>query len=480
MRRQLSLFRQPSLSEGLARTGSIYSLTLEEFEKALAPDAGKSFGSLNLDELLKSVCFAAEEGALTAGGKDGNTEQAAQNLLSVQGGTLGSRQLSFMPGSLGSKTVEEVWREINRNSTGKSGGAQEQPAKQNTFGDMTLEDFLDKAGISREILMTPAASANGAPPAPGWPKNKSLDTNGQAEPAPPAAPAAGAAASASANNGTAAAASASSAAGSASSAAPQQFPAGGAGAFQRKDIGRQGSSGFTGFVPTASPGVPPAGVAFPVPRLPHAAVPRPPGPTAVPPGPPPPTGPGMFVPAALPADGGRAAESWAQYQRLYSIHVPTPVVGTVKVPAGSEKKRPRGGGTATGGAAAAAAATAASAASSPPRGGSPRGGSEHDEGSSDDSEGGGKRGGKGASGAGGSAEEDGSKKVERRQRRMIKNRESAARSRARKQAYTQELEQEVSQLKEENRKLKKQRVLADGEEAVKELPQPKLRRTRSI
>ncbi|KAF5789122.1 putative transcription factor bZIP family [Helianthus annuus] len=35
------------------------------------------------------------------------------------------------------------------------------------------------------------------------------------------------------------------------------------------------------------------------------------------------------------------------------------------------------------------------------------------------------------------------KVVERRQRRMIKNRESAARSRARKQAYTMELEAEV-------------------------------------
>ncbi|XP_024363128.1 ABSCISIC ACID-INSENSITIVE 5-like protein 5 isoform X2 [Physcomitrium patens] len=47
------------------------------------------------------------------------------------------------------------------------------------------------------------------------------------------------------------------------------------------------------------------------------------------------------------------------------------------------------------------------------------------------------------------------KVVERRQRRMIKNRESAARSRARKQAYTVELEAEVSQLKEENMRLRK-------------------------
>ncbi|CAM6045892.1 unnamed protein product, partial [Sphagnum compactum] len=50
------------------------------------------------------------------------------------------------------------------------------------------------------------------------------------------------------------------------------------------------------------------------------------------------------------------------------------------------------------------------------------------------------------------------KVVERRQKRMIKNRESAARSRARKQAYTVELEAEVSQLKEENMKLRKQQA----------------------
>ncbi|XVE87473.1 hypothetical protein DITRI_Ditri18aG0120300 [Diplodiscus trichospermus] len=45
---------------------------------------------------------------------------------------------------------------------------------------------------------------------------------------------------------------------------------------------------------------------------------------------------------------------------------------------------------------------------------------------------------------------------DRRNKRMIKNRESAARSRARKQAYTNELELEVAQLMEENARLKRQ------------------------
>nr|XP_048335369.1 protein FD isoform X3 [Ziziphus jujuba var. spinosa] len=45
---------------------------------------------------------------------------------------------------------------------------------------------------------------------------------------------------------------------------------------------------------------------------------------------------------------------------------------------------------------------------------------------------------------------------DRRHKRMIKNRESAARSRARKQAYTNELELEVAHLLEENARLKRQ------------------------
>ncbi|RVW61204.1 abscisic acid-insensitive 5-like protein 6 [Vitis vinifera] len=50
------------------------------------------------------------------------------------------------------------------------------------------------------------------------------------------------------------------------------------------------------------------------------------------------------------------------------------------------------------------------------------------------------------------------KVVERRQRRMIKNRESAARSRARKQAYSLELEMEVAKLKEANEELQKKQA----------------------
>ncbi|KAF9603971.1 hypothetical protein IFM89_039325 [Coptis chinensis] len=50
------------------------------------------------------------------------------------------------------------------------------------------------------------------------------------------------------------------------------------------------------------------------------------------------------------------------------------------------------------------------------------------------------------------------KTIERRQKRMIKNRESAARSRARKQAYTNQLEHEVAQLRKGNKMLMNEKV----------------------
>lgn len=54
------------------------------------------------------------------------------------------------------------------------------------------------------------------------------------------------------------------------------------------------------------------------------------------------------------------------------------------------------------------------------------------------------------------AQENGDTSTDRRHKRMIKNRESAARSRARKQAYTNELELEVASLQKENARLRRQ------------------------
>ncbi|EEF43559.1 bZIP transcription factor 12 [Ricinus communis] len=60
------------------------------------------------------------------------------------------------------------------------------------------------------------------------------------------------------------------------------------------------------------------------------------------------------------------------------------------------------------------------------------------------------------------------KASQQKQRRMIKNRESAARSRERKQAYTMELESLVTQLEEENARLRSEEV-EQSKERCKEL-----------
>ncbi|KAJ3682989.1 hypothetical protein LUZ60_013216 [Juncus effusus] len=72
------------------------------------------------------------------------------------------------------------------------------------------------------------------------------------------------------------------------------------------------------------------------------------------------------------------------------------------------------------------------------------------------------------------------KTVERRQKRMIKNRESAARSRARKQAYTNELENKILRLEEEIERLKKEKETEPVVHYVPQLePKFELRRTNS-
>ncbi|XWS21562.1 hypothetical protein CRYUN_Cryun30bG0064800 [Craigia yunnanensis] len=72
------------------------------------------------------------------------------------------------------------------------------------------------------------------------------------------------------------------------------------------------------------------------------------------------------------------------------------------------------------------------------------------------------------------------KTIERRQKRMIKNRESAARSRARKQAYSNQLELEVDQLRKMNSWLKRQKeVEMFLSSNTNPLPKYQLRRTSS-
>lgn len=128
-------------SQSLTRQGSLYSLTLDEVQNQLG-DLGKPLGSMNLDELLKSVWSAELNQAVD---NVGNVQQQQQHQSAVP---LQSQSSLNLSGDLSKKTVEEVWRDIQY----KKGSNQEKTTqdRQITFGEMTLEDFLVKAGVVAE------------------------------------------------------------------------------------------------------------------------------------------------------------------------------------------------------------------------------------------------------------------------------------------------------------------------------------------
>lgn len=111
-------------SSGLTRETSIYSWTIDELHN------NRGVGSMNMDELLKNMCSADESG-------DGGGEQ----LLGRQGSLT-------VPPSFVNKTVEEVWKEIQTSACGSAVSAPVQ--RDLTLGEMTLEDFLAKAGVVKE------------------------------------------------------------------------------------------------------------------------------------------------------------------------------------------------------------------------------------------------------------------------------------------------------------------------------------------
>ncbi|XP_058786191.1 bZIP transcription factor 46-like [Vicia villosa] len=120
-------------SFSLARQSSVYSLTIDEFMNSMG-GSGKDFGSMNMDELLKNI-WTAEE-VQTMGG-----EEAVSNHLQRQGSLT-------LPRTLSQKTVDEVWKDISKDYGPSLAAPQAQ--RQPTLGEMTLEEFLVRAGVVRE------------------------------------------------------------------------------------------------------------------------------------------------------------------------------------------------------------------------------------------------------------------------------------------------------------------------------------------
>ena len=144
---------QPSSADGggnkppgnnpLTRQSSVYSLTFDEFQSTMG-GIGKDFGSMNMDELLKNIWSAEETQTMapSSGGLEGNGGLQRQGSLTL-------------PRTLSQKTVDEVWKGISKEySIGKdgigTGATNNMPQRQQTLGEMTLEEFLVRAGVVRE------------------------------------------------------------------------------------------------------------------------------------------------------------------------------------------------------------------------------------------------------------------------------------------------------------------------------------------
>lgn len=132
----------------LARQRSIYSLTLEEFQNNLR-EPSKSFGSMNMEELLKNIWTAEESQAMVAaiGTADGSGTGLPKQLSLQRQGS------STLRTAVSRKSVDEVWRSIYQGQTdigGQGLTSKSEQQREMTFGEMTLEDFLVKAGVVRE------------------------------------------------------------------------------------------------------------------------------------------------------------------------------------------------------------------------------------------------------------------------------------------------------------------------------------------
>lgn len=143
-------------SFGLVRQSSVYSLTFDEFQNTIG-GLGKDYGSMNMDELLKNIWTAEETQGMTATSGVGGE-------VNAPGGNLQRQGSLTLPRTLSQKTVDEVWKNLIRETTdykyNNVAAGSNLPQRQQTLGEMTLEDFLVKAGVVREDIQPPVVRPN--------------------------------------------------------------------------------------------------------------------------------------------------------------------------------------------------------------------------------------------------------------------------------------------------------------------------------
>ncbi|XP_061968710.1 bZIP transcription factor TRAB1-like [Populus nigra] len=146
---------RPPGNSPLTRQSSIYSLTFDELQNTMGGSLGKDFGSMNMDELLKNI-WSAEE----------TQTMATATSTGVEEGSGLQRQGSLtLPRTLSQRTVDEVWKDMSKeyviNGT-SAGAANNVPQRQPTLGEVTLEEFLLRAGVAREdVQVAPKVNTNG-------------------------------------------------------------------------------------------------------------------------------------------------------------------------------------------------------------------------------------------------------------------------------------------------------------------------------
>ncbi|KAL1566152.1 protein ABSCISIC ACID-INSENSITIVE 5 [Salvia divinorum] len=148
--------QQQPRNQSLGRQSSIYALTLDEFQHTFSEN-GKNFGSMSMDEFLNSIWTAEENqahapsggGAVPAPGQHFQLQESNGEGIAKQHSLPRQGSLSI-PEPLCRKTVEEVWSEIHGSHHHGHIPNPGTAHKQTTFGEMTLEDFLIRAGVVRE------------------------------------------------------------------------------------------------------------------------------------------------------------------------------------------------------------------------------------------------------------------------------------------------------------------------------------------
>ncbi|OIV93304.1 hypothetical protein TanjilG_13131 [Lupinus angustifolius] len=150
---------KPPENVSLMRQSSIYSLTFDELEHTMG-GFGKDFGSMNMDELLKSILTAEEAQAMASSGAGGGGDCFNPSVNLQRQGSI------TLPRTLSQKKVDEVWRDLIKNESSNVGSSL--PQRQPTLGEITLEEFLARAGVVREDMPQPQPQQIGRPNNNAW------------------------------------------------------------------------------------------------------------------------------------------------------------------------------------------------------------------------------------------------------------------------------------------------------------------------